>query len=60
MALRINPVEGVFPAEVWGNIIPVVTHPNGKAAYPGLNLTGDGQANLRRGLWRRSSRSAHR
>jgi hypothetical protein len=45
----VNPVEGVFPAEVWGNIIPVFTHPNGKGTYPGLNLTGDGQANLREG-----------
>lgn len=41
-----NPVEGVFPAEVWGNIIPVVTHPNKKATYPGLNLEDGGQAIL--------------
>ena len=43
----VNPVEGVYPADVvWGNIIPVFTHTNGKATYPGLNLEDGGQAIL--------------
>jgi hypothetical protein len=41
-----DPVYGVFPDAVWGNIIPVVTHPNKKATYPGLNLEDGGQAIL--------------
>ena len=39
-----DPVYGVFPADVWGNIVPVVTHPNKKATYPGLNWDAAGQA----------------
>lgn len=39
-----DPVEGVFPDAVWGNIVPVVTHPNGKATFEGLNFDVDGQA----------------
>ncbi len=39
-----DPVEGVFPDDVWGNIIPVVTHPNKKATYDGLNWDEAGQA----------------
>ena len=43
----VNPVEGVYPVDVvWGNIIPVFTHTNGKATYPGLNLEDGGQAIL--------------
>lgn len=43
----VNPVEGVYPVDVvWGNIIPVFTHPNGKATYDGLNLADGGQAIL--------------
>ena len=38
-----DPVEGVFPDAVWGNIIPVVTHPNKKATYDGLNWDEAGQ-----------------
>lgn len=41
-----DPIVGVFPDGVWGNIIPVVTHPNKKATYPGLNLEDGGQAIL--------------
>ena len=41
-----DPVYRVFPDGVWGNIIPVVTHPNKKATYPGLNLEDGGQAIL--------------
>jgi hypothetical protein len=39
-----DPVEGVFPDDMWGNIIPVVTHPNKKATYDGLNWDAAGQA----------------
>jgi hypothetical protein len=39
-----DPVVGVFPDEVWGNIIPPFTHTNKKATYAGLNWTAAGQA----------------
>lgn len=35
-------VIGVFPAEVWGNIVPAVSHPSG-ATFAGLNMGTDGQ-----------------
>ena len=39
-----EPVKGVFPDAEWGNIIPVVTHPNKKATFDGLNWDAAGQA----------------
>jgi hypothetical protein len=37
-------IEGVFPAaDVWGNIVPPVTHPNGRATFDGLNWSAVGQ-----------------
>lgn len=35
-------VTGVFPADVWGNIVPAVSHPSG-ASFAGLNMGPDGQ-----------------
>jgi hypothetical protein len=37
-------VEGVYPTDqVWGNIVPPVKHPNGRATFDGLNWNGAGQ-----------------
>ncbi len=44
-----NPVTGVFPDDVWGNIIPPFTHTNQKATYDGLNWTEAGQSILSAG-----------
>lgn len=38
-----NSPTGVYPNEVWGNIVPPVTHPNGVATFAGLNWGADGQ-----------------
>jgi hypothetical protein len=34
---------GVFPDEPWGNIVPPLAHPNGRATFDGLNFTDAGQ-----------------
>lgn len=43
-------VEGVYPTDqVWGNIVPPVKHPNGRATFDGLNWSGAGQQILEDG-----------